>query len=77
MELIVNVPSAEIRRSPKEQAARPDLSCVEDEVLFGMRLCAEGEEKEGWIPVMTEYRYKGWVRRGDCTFYSREKETEA
>lgn len=77
MELIVNVPSAEIRRSPKEQAARPDLSCVEDEVLFGMRLYAEGEEKEGWIPVMTEYRYKGWVRRGDCAFYSREKETEA
>lgn len=61
MQAIVNWPICPIKGSPEEVEASPALSCLEDEVLFGMTVEITGPALRGWVPVSTAYRYEGWT----------------
>lgn len=64
MHAIVNWPVCPIQSDPAGISAEPELSHLEDEVLYGMTVEVTGPAENGFLPIMTDYRYAGWAPEG-------------
>ncbi len=65
MTAIANKAVCPLCAAPAATAGTPALSGLEDEVLLGMPVEITGPAQAGWVPVLTEYRYTGWMKTGD------------